>query len=75
MARRNISIDEKIAQQKQAVFQAKDKYEAAVAELDKLMKKRDELRSKELLAAFAASKRSFDEVMQFLKEEKGVSDE
>lgn len=67
MARRSISIDEKIAQQKQVVFQAKDKYEAALAELDKLMKKRDELRSKELLAAFATSKKSFDEVMNFLQ--------
>ena len=39
MARRSISIDEKINQQKQVVFQAKDKYDAAVAELDNLMKK------------------------------------
>ncbi len=69
MARRTISIDEKINQQKQAVFQAKDKYDAAVAELEKLMKKRDELRSKELLEAFANSKKSFDEVMNFLRGE------
>lgn len=69
MARRSISIDEKIAQQKQVVFHLKDKYEAAVAELDKLMKKRDELRSKELLAAFATSNKSFDEVMNFLRGE------
>lgn len=69
MARRSISIDEKIAQQKQVVFHLKDKYEAAVAELDKLMKKRDELRSKELLAAFATSNKSFDEVMSFLRGE------
>lgn len=69
MARRTISIDEKINQQKQVVFQAKDKYDAAVAELEKLMKKRDELRSKELLEAFANSKKSFDEVMNFLRDE------
>ena len=69
MARRTISIDEKINQQKQVVFQAKDKYDAAVAELEKLMKKRDELRSKELLEAFANSKKSFDEVMNFLRGE------
>ena len=55
MARRSISIDEKINQQKQVVFQAKDKYDAAVAELEKLMKKRDEVRQKELLNAFAES--------------------
>lgn len=69
MARRTISIDEKINQQKQVVFHAKDKYDAAVAELEKLMKKRDELRSKELLEAFANSKKSFDEVMNFLRGE------
>jgi len=66
MARR-ANIDEKIEQQKQVVFKAKDKYDAAVAELEKLMKKRDELRNKELLKAFAESDKSFDEVMEFLQ--------
>ena len=69
MARRSISIDEKINQQKQVVFQAKDKYDAAVAELEKLMKKRDEVRQKELLNAFASSNKSFEEVMSFLRGE------
>lgn len=69
MARRSISIDEKINQQKQVVFQAKDKYDAAVAELEKLMKKRDEVRQKEQLNAFAASNKSFEEVMSFLRGE------
>lgn len=67
MARRSISIEEKINQQKQVVFQAKDKYDAAVAELEKLMKKRDEIRQKELLDAFATSNKSFEEVMSFLR--------
>lgn len=69
MARRSISIDEKINQQKQVVFHAKDKYDAAVAELEKLMKKRDEVRQKELLNAFATSNKSFEEVMSFLRGE------
>ena len=69
MARRSMSIDEKINQQKQVVFQAKDKYDAAVAELEKLMKKRDEVRQKELLNAFASSNKSFEEVMSFLRGE------
>jgi hypothetical protein len=33
------------------------------------MKKRDEIRSKELLDAFATSNKSFDEIMRFLREE------
>lgn len=69
MARRSISIEEKINQQKQVVFQAKNKYDAAVAELEKLMKKRDEIRQKELLDAFATSNKSFEEVMSFLRGE------
>ena len=40
--------------------------EAAAAKLEKLMQKRDELRSKELMEAFARSERSFEEVMRFL---------
>ena len=49
------------------MFHAKDKYDAAVAELEKLMKKRDEVRQKELLNAFASSNKSFEEVMSFLR--------
>lgn len=67
MARRSISIDEKIEQQKKVVFQLKDKYDAAVAELDRLQQKRLELRNKELLKAIETSSRSFDEIMAFLK--------
>ncbi len=73
--RTNISIDNKIEQQKLVVSKCKDKYDAAVEELEKLMRKRDELRNKELLNAFASSKRSFDEVMRFIMEGNGASDE
>jgi len=67
MARRRITIDEKIQQQKQIVSNIKDKYDAAVSELEQLMKRRDELRNKELLDAFASSDRSFDEIMSYLR--------
>ncbi len=67
MARRTIPIEDKIRQQKQVVSGIKDKYDAAVAELERLMKKRDELRNKELLQAFASSGRSYDEIMGFLR--------
>ena len=36
-------------------------------QLEKLMKKRDEVRQKELLNAFASSNKSFEEVMSFLR--------
>ena len=66
MARRKISIDDRIEQQKLAVSKAKDRYEAELEQLNQLMKKRDEIRNKELLQAIEHSSRSFEEIMDFL---------
>ncbi|MGL6199665.1 MAG: ErpK protein [Lachnospiraceae bacterium] len=69
MARRRITIDEKIQQQKHIISNIKDKYDAAVSQLEQLMKRRDELRNKELLDAFTSSDRSFEEIMTYLRGE------
>ena len=61
-----LSQQEKIEIQKEQVSKTKDRYEAELAKLEKLMRKRDELRSKELMDAFTNSERSFEEVMRFL---------
>ena len=66
MARRKISIDDRIEQQKLVVSKAKDRYEAELEQLNQLMKKRDELRNKELLQAIEHSSSSFEEIMDFL---------
>lgn len=66
MARRKLSIDNKIEQQKLVVSKTKDRYEAELEQLNQLMKKRDELRNKELLQAIEQSKRSFEEIIDFL---------
>jgi hypothetical protein len=66
MARRSIPIEERIEAQKEAVSKAKDRYDAELDKLEKLMKKREELQSKELMEAFANSERSFEEVLRFL---------
>ena len=66
MARRKISIDDRIEQQKLVVSKVKDRYEAELEQLNQLMKKRDELRNKELLQAIEHSNRSFEEIMDFL---------
>ena len=58
MERRSISIEEKIEIQKGQVSKAKDRYETELAKLEKLMRKRDELRSKELMEAFTNSESS-----------------
>ena len=65
--RKMISIDDKINDQKQVVSRAKAKYESALAELNDLMKKRDEIRNKQLLEAIASSDRSFEEILEFIK--------
>ena len=65
--RKTISIDDKINEQKQVVSRAKAKYESALAELNDLMKKRDEIRNKQLLEAIASSDRSFAEILEFIK--------
>lgn len=68
MGRRSISIDEKIARQKEVVSAMKDKYDSALNELNALMKKKRELQGKELLNAFEYSSRSLDEILTFLIE-------
>ena len=54
------------ATQNKVVSKAKDRYDAAVAEFEKLMKKRDGIRNKELLDAFVSSDKSYDEFKEFL---------
>ena len=66
MARRKISIDEKIESAKETVSRTKKKYDAAVDELEKLMKKKKEMQNSELLDAFSRSGRSYDEILTFL---------
>ncbi len=67
-----ISLDDKIKKQEEAVFKAKDKYEAELKELDKLITEHREIESKELVKAFEKSKKSLKEIMEFMH---GGSDE
>jgi hypothetical protein len=67
MARRTITIDEKIDKAQAEVIKAKEKYEAAINELKELQEKKKEIQSKELMAAFQENSRSYDEIMAFLK--------
>ena len=69
MARKRITIDEKIELQKAVVSKAKDKYDAELDKLNMLMQKREEVRRKELLDAFVKSSKTYDEIMAFLSEE------
>ena len=61
------TIEEKIEDQKMiTISKAKDKYESAVNELERLMKLCDEEHRKELLEHIAANKRSYNEISAFL---------
>lgn len=75
MARRSISIDEKIDRQKAVVLAIKKKYDAALAELDALQQKKKELQGEALLKAFANSNRSLDEVISFMQGQNPDDDE
>lgn len=71
MARRSISLDEKNRKQKEVVATTKDKYDAALNELNHLIKKKQELQGKELLNAFVNSDKSLDEILAFMSDKKG----
>lgn len=64
--RRTISLDEKIEKAQQTVSQTKAKYDAAIEELNKLQKKKEDLQNHELLKAIESSSRSYDEIVKFL---------
>ncbi len=64
--RRTIPLDEKIEKAQAAVFQAKDRYDTAGEELNKLQKKKLELQRQELLKAVEESSKSYEEIMAFL---------
>ncbi len=70
MARRMISIDEKIEKTKELVVRTKSKYDLAVDELEKLMVKKEELKKQEVMKAIVNSDKSFDEIIQFINNDK-----
>ena len=72
MARRTVTLDEKIEKAQAEVIRVKDRYDHALDELEKLLTKRQELENKELIKAFTASDKSLPEVIAFLN---GNSDE
>ena len=64
--RKDISIEDQIAKQEEAVEKAKEKYDIEVKKLKDLHTKRDDAKKKELIKAIANSKKSYDEIMAFI---------
>ena len=61
------TLDAKIEQQKDALEEAKAKYEAEKETLAELIKLRNEMRKEELMEAVIKSDRSYAEIMAFIK--------
>ena len=67
MARRTITLDEKIRRAESVAVSAKAKYEAALDELEELVTKRKELDDKKVLEACHAGGRTADEIIEFIQ--------
>lgn len=67
MARRVVTLEEKIEKAQINVAETKVKYDKAVDELEKLLTKRKERDNKQLLEAFSESGKTLAEVIEFLQ--------
>ena len=65
MARRVITLDEKIKTAETAVATAKTKYDAALDELEKLVTKKKQQDDKKVLEAYHAGDKTADEIVAF----------
>ena len=74
MARRVITLDEKIKTAEAAVATAKAKYDAAVDELAKLVEKRKQQDDKKVLAAYHAGNKTADEIVAFIESDDPETD-
>ena len=61
------SLDDKIELQKMVLEKAKIKYEKEKETMVQLVKLRNEMRKEELMEAVIKSKRSYSEIMAFIK--------
>lgn len=64
---RTVDIDAKIEQQEQKILKLKAQLEDAQVEYNRLVEKKKEADMKKILDAYAKSKRSMEEVIDFLK--------
>ena len=67
MARRVITLDEKIKTAETAVATAKTKYDAALDELEKLVTKKKQQDDKKVLEAYHTGDKTADEIIAFIR--------
>lgn len=74
MARRVITLDEKIKKAEAAVAATKAKYDAALDELAKLVEKRKQQDDKKVLAAYHAGNKTAAEIIAFIESNDSETD-
>lgn len=62
-----IPFEEKLKKAEENMKEAKRKYDAAVEEVNRLLKYRDEKRKEELFEAAMNSEKSFEEIMNYIR--------
>lgn len=74
MARRSISLDEKIEKAEAAMMVAKAKYNKALDEMEKLVTKRKQLDDKKVLDAYHAGNKTAQEIIEFIQSDRQKTD-
>lgn len=74
MARRSISLDEKIEKAEAAMLAAKAKYDKALDEMEKLVTKRKQLDDKKVLDAYHSGNKTAEEIIEFIRSDKQKTD-
>ena len=64
---RTVDIDVKLERQEKKILKLRAQLDEAQDEYDNLMEEKKEADKKKILAAYSKSKRSLDEVIEFLK--------
>lgn len=67
MARRIISLDEKIEKAKAVMLAAKAKYDKALDEMEKLVEKRKKQNDKKIIDAYHADTKTAEEIIAFIQ--------
>ena len=65
--RKQSTIEDRIKKAETVLVKAKERYDAALANLNRLVKKKKDMESRELMQAYEKSDRSIEEVLTFLR--------
>ena len=67
MAGRRLTLDERIENAEKNVRVAKEKYDSALDDLERLVTKRKEIDDKKLLEAYHSGDKTVDEIIEFIQ--------